>query len=136
MLKVAVGTAVSPSPSRRILRMNWDMHRRGSAGVVTALRRRALAPGALDGGPVRSSAHGLDGRETLGSPGRDRIGDRGCRLSDLPLAEYQAAHPGLDERVFDALGVERAIQAFVSYGSTGPACVGQQIADWKARLAQ
>ena len=34
---------------------------------------------------------------------------RGVPLAELPLAEFQAAHPALDERVFDVLGVERAV---------------------------
>jgi argininosuccinate lyase len=60
--------------------------------------------------------------------------DRGCRLSDLPLEEFRSAHSDLDKTVYDVLGVERAVQAFVSYGSTGPAQVDQQIAAWNERL--
>ena len=59
--------------------------------------------------------------------------ERGCRLGDLPLSEFQAAHPPLDARVFDVLGVERSVAAFVSYGSTGPAQVAEQVAQWKRR---
>jgi argininosuccinate lyase len=61
--------------------------------------------------------------------------DRGCRLSDLPLEEFRAAHADLDEGVYRVLGVESAVAAFVSYGSTGPKCVEEQIAAWKARVA-
>ncbi len=61
--------------------------------------------------------------------------DRGCRLSDMPLSEYQAAHADLDKSVYQALGVERAVAAFVSFGSTGPQCVDEQVAAWKTRLA-
>ena len=41
-------------------------------------------------------------------------------LADLPLSDFQAAHPSLDEKVFDVLGVEQAIKAFQSVGSTAP----------------
>ena len=61
--------------------------------------------------------------------------DRNCRLADLKLADFQELHPQLDESIFDALGVERAIERFVSYGSTGPAEVKRQIAYWKDKLA-
>ncbi len=56
-------------------------------------------------------------------------------LAGLPLSDFQAAHKSLDEKVFDVLGVEQAIEAFVSYGSTAPKQVAQQVAMWKERLA-
>jgi argininosuccinate lyase len=60
---------------------------------------------------------------------------RGCRLSDLPIEEFRQADPSLDESVYDVLGVERAIRAFRSYGSTAPAEVRRQIDRWKEKLA-
>jgi argininosuccinate lyase len=60
--------------------------------------------------------------------------DRNCRLSDLKLADFREAHPQLDESIFDALGVERAVSRFVSYGSTGPAEVAKQVAIWKVKV--
>jgi argininosuccinate lyase len=59
---------------------------------------------------------------------------QGIPLAALPLSDFQAAHPALDEKVFDVLGVQQAIAAFVSYGSTAPAQVAQQVAIWKERL--
>jgi argininosuccinate lyase len=59
---------------------------------------------------------------------------RGVPLAGLPLAEFQAAHPSLDERVFDVLGAERAVAAFTSYGSTNPSQVAHQLEHWKKRL--
>jgi len=59
---------------------------------------------------------------------------RGVRLADLPVEEFQAAHVSLDESVYDILGVERAIEAFVSYGSTAPSQVDHQVERWKQRL--
>jgi argininosuccinate lyase len=59
---------------------------------------------------------------------------RGVPLAGLPLAEFHAAHPSLDERVFDVLGAERAVAAFTSYGSTNPSQVAHQLEHWKKRL--
>jgi argininosuccinate lyase len=53
---------------------------------------------------------------------------RNCRLADLPDAMFPA--PG----VKDSLGVQSALAAFRSYGSTAPAEVAKQLAEWKSRL--
>ncbi len=58
---------------------------------------------------------------------------RGVTLSDLAASEFQEAHPSLDASVKQALGVEAAINRFVSYGSTAPAEVERQIENWKAK---
>ena len=58
----------------------------------------------------------------------------GVPLGELPLAEFQSAHESLDEKVFDILGVERAIEAFSSYGSTAPTEVAKQVGIWRKRL--
>jgi len=58
----------------------------------------------------------------------------GVSLAELPLSEFQAAHKALDEKVFDILGVERAIEAFSSYGSTAPTEVAKQVGRWRERL--
>jgi len=60
--------------------------------------------------------------------------ERGVRLADLPLDEFQQAHSGLDEGVYEVLGVEKAVEAFVSYGSTAPSEVEKQVAHWKEKL--
>ncbi|MFV1966847.1 MAG: argininosuccinate lyase, partial [Pirellulaceae bacterium] len=60
--------------------------------------------------------------------------ERHVPLADLPVEEMSAKHPELDERVYDVLGVEKAVEAFVSYGSTSPSEVARQVADWKKRL--
>ena len=64
-----------------------------------------------------------------------KAADRGIALSELPLEEFQALHPGLDEKVYDILGVRNAVQAFVSHGSTSPAEVASQVARWRKKLA-
>ena len=55
-------------------------------------------------------------------------------LAELPLAEFRSAHEALDKKVFDVLGVEQAVQAFVSYGSTSPQQVEKQVSLWRERL--
>jgi argininosuccinate lyase len=61
--------------------------------------------------------------------------DRGLRLSDLPLEDFRAALPDLDESVYGVLGVERAVAAMQSYGSTAPEEVRKQVESWKKRLS-
>lgn len=57
--------------------------------------------------------------------------ERGVPLAKLPLSEFQAACPQLDASVLDVLGVERAVAAFVSRGSTAPAEVQRQVQRWQ-----
>jgi argininosuccinate lyase len=59
---------------------------------------------------------------------------RGCRLADLSLDDFRSADPSLDRGVYDVLGVEKAVQAFASYGSTAPSEVRKQIEAWKKKL--
>jgi argininosuccinate lyase len=61
---------------------------------------------------------------------------RGCRLADLTLADFRSADPSLDDSVYEILGVDKAIAAFQSYGSTAPAEVRKQIERWKAKLTR
>jgi len=76
-------------------------------------------------GIPQRTAHGIVGRLV-------RLAmDRHVRLADLSLDEFRAAHPELDQRVFDVLGVDKAVQAMQSYGSTAPAEVRKQIERWK-----
>ena len=57
------------------------------------------------------------------------------RLADLSLKDFQAFDPTLDESIYDVLGVENAVRAFRSFGSTAPDQVATQLADWKERLS-
>jgi argininosuccinate lyase len=59
---------------------------------------------------------------------------QGVRLADLSDLEFQKAHPKLDSSVKQTLGVANAVKAFRSYGSTAPAEVTKQLAEWKKRL--
>ncbi|MBC8352108.1 MAG: argininosuccinate lyase [Planctomycetes bacterium] len=60
--------------------------------------------------------------------------DRRVALAELPLSDYQEAHGDLDESVYEVLGASKAIDAFVSYGSTASAEVAKQVEHWKAKL--
>ena len=87
-----------------------------------------LMEGLIKRGIPQRTAHGIVGRLV-------RIAmERGCRLIDLPIEELRMANATLDESIYDVLGVERAVRAFTSYGSTAPAEVACQIQAWKARL--
>lgn len=59
---------------------------------------------------------------------------RSVPLSELPIQEFQAVHPELDDRVYESLGVKKAIASFVSYGSTAPEEVAKQVVRWKEKL--
>jgi argininosuccinate lyase len=56
------------------------------------------------------------------------------RLADLSDAEFAEADPRLGPEVRGVLGVENAVKAFRSYGSTAPAEVDRQLQRWKTRL--
>lgn len=60
--------------------------------------------------------------------------DRDARLADLSLDEFREVHSGFDNDVYEVLGIEQAVEAFISYGSTGPQEVDRQIAIWRQRL--
>jgi argininosuccinate lyase len=59
---------------------------------------------------------------------------RRCRLADLPPDRIEAVCPGKGEAATAVLGVANALAAFRSYGSTAPAEVARQLADWQGRL--
>ena len=82
----------------------------------------------IQGVPQRT-AHEIVGRLV------GRAMKTGVVLGDLPLEEFQAAHASLDNSVYDVLGVERAVAAFTSYGSTSPDQVQHQLAIWRERLS-
>lgn len=55
-------------------------------------------------------------------------------LAELSLEEFKSSDPTLDASVYDVLGVENAVKAFQSEGSTAPSKVAEQVAVWKKRL--
>jgi argininosuccinate lyase len=56
------------------------------------------------------------------------------RLSDLSDADLVRGHPKLDSRARKVLGVENAVKAFRSSGSTAPIEVKKQVEEWKRRF--
>jgi argininosuccinate lyase len=59
---------------------------------------------------------------------------QGLRLAELPLDDFQRVCPELDSSVYGVLGVENAVRAYVSYGSSAPQEVEKQTAHWKDKL--
>jgi argininosuccinate lyase len=57
-----------------------------------------------------------------------------CRLADLPPAEFEKVCPGIGPKLKDVLGVENAVKAIKSSGSTAPAEVEKQLTYWKKVL--
>jgi argininosuccinate lyase len=118
-LQLAAPLAAGAELNRPAIRERLDRGHLDATTLMEHLIRRGI--------PQRT-AH-----ELVGNLVRTAL-DRGCRLSDLPVEDFQRAHPELDSAIYDVLGVERAVAAFVSYGSTAPAEVDRQIASWKQKL--
>jgi argininosuccinate lyase len=59
---------------------------------------------------------------------------RGCRLAELRLSDFTAAHAAIGPDVFSVLGTANAVAAFRSQGSTGRDLVEAQLAAWQTRL--
>ncbi len=88
----------------------------------------ALMEYLISRGIAQRTAHGLVGGLVA------RAMERGGSLSDLTLSEFQAADPKLDKSVYEVLGVERAVAAMASCGSTNPGYVAEQVRRWKKSL--
>lgn len=58
----------------------------------------------------------------------------GVPLNELPLEQMKQHASQIDATIYDCLGTERAVAAFVSYGSTAPDQVRDQLDRWKALL--
>jgi argininosuccinate lyase len=58
------------------------------------------------------------------------------KLADLSDAELTTAHPELDHKVRRILGVQNAVSAFRSYGSTAHEQVKKHVDGWRERLAK
>lgn len=55
-------------------------------------------------------------------------------LAELSDEQFASAHPELDGSVRNVLGVEKAVKAFQSYGSSCPDRVQEQVRRWKEQL--
>ncbi len=61
--------------------------------------------------------------------------ERGCRLEDLNDEDFRAAHTNFNDSSFrGSLGIQNAIAAFRSSGSTGVSAVLAQLESWRGRL--
>ena len=60
--------------------------------------------------------------------------ERSCRLAELSAESFDETQPGLSQGVNEVLGVENAVRAFQSYGSTRPDQVASQIQWWQEKL--
>jgi argininosuccinate lyase len=79
------------------------------------------------GVPMRT-AHHLVGKLVAAAK------ERHATLAELPLEVFQEQLPDLDGGVYEILGVENSVKAFVSYGSTAPDQVRHQLNQWRKRL--
>ena len=100
----------------------------------------SLAVGFLDATTVMEGMikEGLPMRrahEVVGALVR-RCEELGCGLADLPRSEVDAICPGQFEILTQRSGPSRAVSAFVSMGSSGPAQVKEQMTFWREKLRQ
>ncbi|KAL5219663.1 hypothetical protein ABZP36_020347 [Zizania latifolia] len=59
---------------------------------------------------------------------------KNCQLAELGIDDLKAVHPVFEADVYEYLGVENAVNKFISYGSTGSEQVKKQLEDWRAQL--
>ncbi len=78
--------------------------------------------------PQRTAHHLIGGLVKLAT-------EKSVTLSQLPLEDFQSFDSSLDESVYDVLGIDKAVEAFQSVGSTAPAMVASQVDSWKKRLS-
>lgn len=81
----------------------------------------------LQGIPQRTAHHLVGELVATAQAGR-------LRLADLTDEQLTAAHPQLDGKLRQVLGVEKAVHAYRSYGSSHPDQVRLQIDRWRKRL--
>jgi argininosuccinate lyase len=60
--------------------------------------------------------------------------EKGIGLEDVPLADMQAVHAGIDARVYDVLGVLNSVTSRTSFGGTAPENVKSQATNWLTTL--
>ncbi|KAB8091458.1 hypothetical protein EE612_016941 [Oryza sativa] len=59
---------------------------------------------------------------------------KNCQLAELGLDDLRSVHPVFEGDVYEYLGVENAVNKFISYGSTGSEQVKKQLEDWRTQL--
>jgi argininosuccinate lyase len=58
---------------------------------------------------------------------------KGCDLAELSLADLQAIHPDITDKIFEVLTVEASVASRKSFGGTAPSEVRKQIAYWRGK---
>jgi len=81
-------------------------------------------------GVPQRTAHGIVGRLVRLAT------ERNVPLAKLPLKDFRNEYDGFDYNVFEILGVNNAVSAMKSYGSTAPEQVRKQIDAWKTKLGK
>jgi argininosuccinate lyase len=122
-----------------------DLGLRVAAAVVATLQvNRERMRAALDDAMLATDLadefvrRGVPFREAHGQIGRlvRRAIELRCELRDLPLAEFQAVQPGLDESVFAVFDAERSVAHKRSLGGTAPVQVLAQAERWRQILRE
>ncbi|MGD9720866.1 MAG: argininosuccinate lyase [Pirellulales bacterium] len=119
-LELAAPLVAGAELNRKAIAERLDRGHLDATTLMEALIRRGMA---------QRTAH-----EAVGRLVRKAL-DRGVRLAELPDEEFQALDSGAAAEVREVLGVQPAVAAFASYGSTGPAEVERQTKRWKQKLA-
>jgi len=72
---------------------------------------------------------GVPFREAHGAAGRavKRSAEFGVKLTELPLAEWQAIHPAFGDDLFQVFDPERALARRAASGGTAPEAVREQL---------
>ncbi|HET6572324.1 MAG TPA: argininosuccinate lyase [Fimbriiglobus sp.] len=108
----------------------------------TRLRRDSIAAriedGFLDATTLMEAmiARGVPMRSAHDAVGKlvRRCEEQRCRLADLPADAFEEVAPGIGGKFVGKLGVENAVRAFRSAGSTAPEQVAGQVEFWKRKL--
>jgi argininosuccinate lyase len=78
---------------------------------------------------------GMPFREAHHVAGRaDKLAeDKGVALAELPIEDLQSLDAGIDDSIYDVLGVARSVESRTSFGGTAPANVAAACAEARRR---
>lgn len=118
-LQMAIGIAQGAKLKRESISRNIEKGYLDATTLMEFLIKRGM--------PQRKAHH------LIGAVVRSAM-EQGKELAELTLDEFQTFEASLDQSVYDVLGVQNAVKAFVSQGSTAPEEVDAEIAHWKSAL--
>jgi len=104
------------------------------ARVAATLERGHLDATSLMEALIAQGVPQRTAHETVGHLVR-RAMTKGVSLAELSDEEFSREYAGWNGSLRGALGASRAVERMVSFGSTAPARVADQIAVWQRRLA-